>query len=62
MSGTLADRLDRHRIVILLAELHRLATREREVRVELAELLEQPRSRAADAELGKLLRQLGERP
>lgn len=48
------------RIVVLFAELRRLTQRETEVRREIAELLEQPRSPAADAALGKLLRGLAE--
>jgi hypothetical protein len=48
------------RVVLLFAELGRLTTREREVRLEIAELLEQSRSPAADAALGKLLQRLAE--
>jgi hypothetical protein len=52
-----AERLDLDRVVILLAELGRLTQRETEVRREIAQMLELPRSPAADAELGKLLQQ-----
>jgi hypothetical protein len=56
----LADRLDRARIALLFAELRRLAARERQVRQELAELLEQSRSPAAAAKLGRFLTRLAE--
>jgi hypothetical protein len=59
---TTAERLDRYRILVLLTELRRLTQRETEVRRELAELLEQPRSPAVAAELGKFLQRLGETP
>jgi hypothetical protein len=56
----LIESLDRHRIVMLFAELGRLTARETEVRREITELLEQPRSPAADARLGELLQRLGQ--
>lgn len=49
-------RIDRARIALLFMELGRLTRREAEIRRELAELLEQPRTPAADIALGKLLR------
>jgi len=55
-----AERLDCDRIVVLFAELGRLTQRETEVRREIAQMLELPRSPAADSELGKLLRRLAE--
>lgn len=54
-----AERLDRDRIEVLFGELRRLTRREIEVRLELTELLEAPRSPVADAKLGALLVRLG---
>ena len=57
---TVLDMLDRQRIVTLLTELGRLCARERQVRTELAEILEQERTPQADRELGELLHCFGE--
>ncbi|MGH8133952.1 MAG: hypothetical protein ACRETP_12110 [Steroidobacteraceae bacterium] len=60
--STITERLDLERIARLLAELGWLSRREAQIRHELAELLEQPRSTAADQTLGELMRRLAGAP
>jgi len=55
-----AERQQRDRILALFAELGRLTQREAKVRREIAQLLEQPRSPAADVELGNALQGFAE--
>lgn len=56
----IAERQHRERIVTLFGELGRLTQREGEVRREIAQLLDQPRSPGADAELGQALQSFAE--